>query len=102
MKKVKTIVLDLTLALGLLVVTGVATGVLPVSSEGADIFGGGTCDYYSYGPWYCSGSASGCVYTVCKSGNYPTTTTYSSFYRVPCGVYSCGTCARIVTCVSGT
>lgn len=105
MKKVKTIVLDLALALGLLVATGAAAGVLPLplKGEGSDIFGGATaggCSYWIYGPSACSGSGSGCVYTPALCGG--TLTAYKSIWQVPCGAYACGTVWRSVNCVSGT
>jgi len=101
MKKVKTMALDLTLALGLLVATGAAAGVLPLKGDGGDIFGGAAgCSNWIYGPSSCSGSGSGCTYTPALCGG--NLTAYKSIWQVPCGAYSCGTVWRSVNCASGT
>jgi hypothetical protein len=91
MKKVKTIVLDLTLALGLLVATGFATGILSVNGEGADIFGGAatSCAYYGVEPISCSGSGSGCTYTPCVQGGSVSTTYVTGYTQLPCGASAC-------------
>jgi len=101
MKKVKTIALDLTLALGLLVATAAAAGVLPLKGEGADIFGGAAtkCAYYTVDPIACSGTASGCRYTPCVGGGSISTVYISSYYLTPCGVSACGSVYRTVPCV---
>jgi hypothetical protein len=101
MKKVKTIVLDLTLALGLLAATGFATGILPVNGEGAEIFGGaatGACANFYVNTYFCSGTASGCVYTACFGGG-SNKVYISSYYAAPCGVYACNGIYQLVGCV---
>jgi hypothetical protein len=104
MKKVKTIVLDLTLALGLLVATGVATGVLSAKGEGADIFGGASCSTFNTSPINCDGTASGCEYTPCAGLGGTNAKVNYSYYSQPCGAGStgCGDCNFTTMCVSGT
>jgi hypothetical protein len=92
MKKVKTIVLDLTLALGLLVATGFATGILSVNGMGADIFGGAssTCSNYGVEPYSCNGTYTGCTYTPCVQGGTVATAYVTGYTLIPCGVSNCG------------
>lgn len=91
MKTVKTIVLDLTLALGLLAATGFATGILSVNGEGADIFGGAqTCAYYGVAPTNCNGTATGCTYTPCVQSGSVSTVYRAGYTSIPCGVSACG------------
>jgi len=102
MKKVKTIVLDLTLALGLLVATGVATGVLSAKGEGADIFGGAACSTFNTSPISCGSTGSGCTYTPCAGLGGTNVKANYSYYSVDCGASSCGNCHYTTMCVSGT
>jgi hypothetical protein len=102
MKKVKTIVLDITLALGLLVASGFAAGIWPVKGEGTDIFGGQSsgCSYAYLGVSSCSGRGSGCSLTYCFASG--SSRVFVSTYPIPCGSYSCGALVDFNSCLSGT
>jgi len=105
MKKFRTVAMDVTLALGLLVATGVSAGILPTGVVGSDVFGGATpCT--NWGEGMCAGgTAMGCEMGSCLGENQ-TPITYSNYFQLsthPCGVDACGyVVTQIHLCVSGT
>jgi hypothetical protein len=105
MKKLRSVVLDITIGLGLLMAMGLATGVWPGNGQGADIFGGQqNCSYRYYGFASCYGNTSGCALTFCFGSG--TVRIYSGPISTtrPCGAsdYSCGYVGgAFIPCLSG-